>query len=646
MIRKGKLKLLLLCLSLFSIGQAWALVKMPSIFNNDMVLQRDQIVNIWGWADKNEAVQVSFNNQIRKTKANKDGYWSVQLNPMNYGGPYRMEIKGKSNSIEFDNILIGDVWICSGQSNMEWTVSNVNNADEEIKAANYPLIRSFNVTKNMSFVPLNNLEGAWEVCSPNTVSNFTAVGYFFARKLNQELNIPIGIINSSWGGTDIETWISQDSFQSLSETFQKRYQGIARIDNLNDYAEENNKARTAYSEALNNDPGLTEEWFNPSTNTSSWQKITVPQPWSKSDLAPIDGIIWYRYSFSLTKEQTQNATMLSLGTIDDRDITWINGTKVGENDIYSTFRKYQIPKDILKEGLNTITVRVYDTGGDGGFMDSSASIYLAIGDQNFPLAGEWLYKPSVTNKMYNYVDINPNLYPSLLYNAMINPIIKYNIKGAIWYQGENNASAAYNYRTLFPNMIQNWRQKWGTEFPFYWVQLTNFMQKDTEPGRSEWAELREAQSMTLSLPKTGQAVITDIGDALDIHPRNKQDVGLRLAQIALNKDYGKTDIIYSGPTYNSIQFDGNKAIITFDNVEGGFDVRSKYGYIEGFAIAGTDQKYHWAKAYVEDGKVIVYSNEVKKPIAVRYSWSDNPDVNLFNTKGLPAAPFRTDDWVH
>lgn len=646
MVQKRKsTSLCLLCLLLLISVYSKAIVKMPHIFNDNMVIQRDQVVNVWGWADKNEAVEITFNNQTKKAKANKDGYWSVQLNPMAYGGPYKMSIKGKNNIIEFNNVLIGDVWICSGQSNMEWTVSNVNNTAEEISSANYPQIRSFSVNKDMSFKPLNDLNGTWEICSPQTVSNFTAVGYFFARQLNRELNIPIGIINTSWGGTDIETWTSSETFQALPEVFRERYSKNLTITDYDKLVENNSIARAAYLKAIEDEQGLKEKWYNPSTNVTSWTKTIVPQPWNQQrELSSADGVVWYRYDFTLTKQQAETASKIHLGIIDDQDITWINGIKIGQTDSYLTISEYEIPKNILKEGKNSLIVRVYDTGGDGGFMNKPNELYITTGNERYSLAGEWIQKISVTNKMYNYEEVSPNMYPSLLYNAMINPIVKYNMKGAIWYQGENNANAAYNYRTLFPAMIQDWRHKWGNEFPFYWVQLANFMQKDTEPTKSSWAELREAQSMTLSLPKTGQAVITDIGDANDIHPRNKQDVGLRLALIALNKDYGRTNTIYSGPTYNSIQFDGNKAIINFDNVDSGFDVRSKYGYIEGFAIAGTDQKYHWAKAYVDNGKVVVYSNKVSKPIAVRYCWSDNPDVNLYNKEGLPAAPFRTDDW--
>ncbi len=298
----------------------------------------------------------------------------------------------------------------------------------------------------------------------------------------------------------------------------------------------------------------------------------------------------------------------------------------------------------MKEGRNTIVIKVSDHSGGGGVYGNPDNLYLKTAKGKYPLSGEWLYKVAVSNVEFNYVNISPNMHYALLYNAMINPIIQLPIKGVIWYQGESNASQAYNYRTLFPAMINDWRSKWGYEFPFYWVQLANYMDKDKVPQESEWASLREAQTLTLSLPQTGQAVTTDIGDADDIHPRNKQDVGLRLALTALNKTYNMNNIICSGPTFRSMNIAGDKVNIEYDNIAQGLVVNNKYGYIEGFAVAGEDQRFVWARAILEGNKVVVFSDQVSNPVAVRYSWSNNPDVNLFNSSGLPAAPFKTDNW--
>ncbi|PXV66743.1 sialate O-acetylesterase [Dysgonomonas alginatilytica] len=635
---------ILLLMSLLTCGLQ-AEVKLPHIFSDNMILQRDKVLKIWGWADKGEKIQVSILEQTKNTQADESGYWSVNLDPIPYGGPYQMRVQGSNNTITFDNILIGDVWLCSGQSNMEMPVNGwgqVYNYEQEIKDANYPTIRAFNVEKAMSMTPNSDFNGKWQVCSPQTVSGFSAVAYFFARKLNKELNIPIGIINSSWGGTDIETWISENSFNKLPDTFKERYAALQGID-LAKFAQENEAKKQIYLNALKNDLGIKNEWFKaPKRISFAWKKMQVPQEWSSTELATIDGIVWFRYSFTLPQNANGKTATLNLGPIDDDDISWINGLKVGETVGYGVPRTYKIEKDILKDGVNTLTIKITDHTGGGGLYGLPKDIYLEVDGVQYPLAGEWEYKESVTNKEFGYIDFSPNAYNSLLYNAMINPITSLGIKGVIWYQGENNANAAYNYRTLFPTLINDWRNKWGYEFPFYWVQLANYMAKDDQPQDSKWAELREAQTMTLSLPYTGQAVITDIGDAKDIHPRNKQDVGLRLSLIALNKDYGRKDIIYSGPTFNKMAISGNKAIIYFDNIAKGLKVSDNNQSIKGFSIAGADNKFVWAKAYLDGDKVIVESNEVTNPVSVRYSWSNNPEVNLFNSEGLPAAPFRTD----
>ncbi len=636
---KSVLIIFCLCFGLLSIQ---AEVTLSSVFSDNMVIQQNKPIRIWGWADKNESIEVRFLSQVKKTKADKDGKWELTLNAVSYGGPYSLVVQGKSNNIVLKNILVGEVWLCSGQSNMEWTVQNINNANSEINNANYPQIRSFNVVKAIGMKPEEKLAGEWQVCSPSTVADFSAVAYFFARKLNQELNIPVGIINSSWGGTDVETWISPETVTALDDKFKERYKDF-EIKDFDKFFKENEANKALYWEAMNNDPGMKQEWYKPSHNTATWKKMQIPQLW-ENVIGQIDGIVWFKYTISLPEEVKGKPAAIHLGAIDDDDTTWINGIQIGETKGYSTKRVYDISKDVLTGGTNTIIVKVTDYSGGGGIYSGAEHIYLEAGGKKYPLAGEWLYKESVTNKEFNFTDLSPNMFPSLLYNAMINPIIRYGIKGAIWYQGENNAGQSYNYRTLFPAMINDWRTKWGYEFPFYWVQLANYMAKDTVPAESGWAELREAQTMTLSLPQTGQAVITDIGDADDIHPRNKQDVGLRLALIALNKDYGKKDIIYSGPAFKSMNINGNKAIIEFSNADKGFIVKNKYGYIDGFAIAGADKKFVWAKAYIDGNKIVVSSDQVQNPVAVRYSWGNNPDVNLFNTEGLPAIPFRTDSW--
>lgn len=354
--------------------------------------------------------------------------------------------------------------------------------------------------------------------------------------------------------------------------------------------------------------------------------------------------MWHRLDLDLPESVANKAAHLSLGAIDDNDCVWINGVKIGESKGYDIKRAYQIPANVLKSGKNTIVVKVEDTGGGGGFSSSATDLFLEVENSKYSLAGEWKYKMSASSLASGYVDISPNSAASLLYNGMIHPIIQYAIKGAIWYQGESNDSEAYNYRTLFPNLIKDWRKQWGYEFPFYWVQLANYMKPDERPSESNWAELREAQTMTLALPKTGQAVIIDIGEANDIHPRNKQDVGYRLALNALHNDYGFSNLVYSSPMYESVNFENGKAIITFKNIGSGLMVKNKYAYVQGFAIAAAEGDFEWAQAYIDGDKIIVTCDKVKNPIAVRYNWGNNPDGNLYNIEGLPVCPFRTDIW--
>ncbi|WP_313157007.1 sialate O-acetylesterase [Sphingobacterium multivorum] len=616
-------------------------LKLPALFSDNMILQRDSPIKIWGWSGKNETVHVRFMQQELKTKADKNGQWNLTLAPASYGGPYTMEVKGRSEEILLKNILVGEVWLASGQSNMEWIVKNSNNADSEISQANYPNIRAFNVEKSISDVPKQDLKGKWAVCSPSTVGDFSAVGYFFSLKLYQELGIPVGIINASWGGTGVETWTSGNSFDKLPVHFKSFYQQQFNGD-LQTFLRENELKKQTYLQALTKDPGITEKWHENNTDLSKWGKMKVPQLWEPA-LGEVDGIIWFKRSIYLPNGTSGKIGTIHLGTIDDDDVCWINGVKVGETKGYTTTRSYSIPASILKNGENIITVKIMDNSGGGGFYGNPAHLYIDVEDKKFPLDGDWNYKEAVTTLQHDYREVSPNMFPSLLFNAMINPIVPYTIRGVIWYQGENNAGRAYDYRTLFPNLIADWRSQWKTDFPFYWVQLANYMAKEKTPEDSDWANLRDAQTRTLRLAHTGQAVITDVGEADDIHPRNKQEVGRRLALIALAKDYGKKDLVYSGPAFKSLVREGNKLIISFDATGGELVVNNKYGYVEGFSLAGADKKFVWARAHIEGNRVIVYADQLTEPVFVRYAWSNNPDVNLFNKEGLPAIPFSNEE---
>lgn len=621
-------------------------VKPARIFSSNMVLQQGQENPVWGWADKGEKITISFAGKTIKTKADKAGKWSAKLPSLDYGGPYNMVLKGK-NTIEFDNILIGEVWICSGQSNMEWQVSNTNNAKTEIAAANYPNIRLFTVDKKVAQKPVEDLDnGEWVVCTPQTVPAFSAVGYFFGRHLNQELKVPVGLIHTSWGGTVAETWSSSQTIENDPD-FKGKLQELAGFD-MTKYREQKLAAiKAKLRDVPAKDAGLVNGvavYADQTMNDADWADMNPAKVWEESGYPPIEGIAWYRKTITLTADQARQANEIHLGMIDDNETTWINGVKIGSTKGYNEKRVYAVPANTLKAGKNVIAIRVEDTGGGGGMYGEAADQYLAVGGQKVILSNPWKFK--ITEAQIGSLEVGPNDYPTLLFNGMLNPIIPYGIKGAIWYQGESNAGRAKQYQRVFPDMIKDWRTHWGQgDFGFHFVSLANFMEPVKQPGESDWAELREAQTKTLALPNTGMALAIDLGEAGDIHPRNKQDVGKRLALSALKTTYGK-NIVHSGPMYQSVQFDGNKAIISFTETGSGLMVKDKYGYVNGFSIAGADHKFVWAKAFLTpDNKVVVSSDEVKNPVAVRYGWANNPDdLNLYNKEGLPANPFRTDDW--
>lgn len=634
-------------LGLVYILQLPAEIRLSGVFGDNMVIQRDTPVKIWGWGDKGESVAVHFNGQHRKTKVMKNGRWEVELEKMPFGGPYEMTVAGRKNTIRIGNILIGDIWFCSGQSNMEFQVKEAYNAAGEIESADYAMIRSLNVPRTISALPQENVKAQWEVCSPSVVGNFTAVGYFYARELYKRLRIPIGIIHSSWGATGVRTWTSRSAFDALPQYMKADYNQLALTD-YNRFQELNTEKRNQFEIALKNDKGMAERWYIPSTDITSWSEMRVPCAWVSTELGRSVGNVWYCYKIQLSERAADKPAILSLGIIDDGDMVWVNGVKVGEGYGADKRRIYDIPEKLLVNGENTITVRVNNSSYTGGFIAEPEDYYLEIkakGKLRYPLAGKWKYRKSAASVDFGYVEIGPNIAPSLLYNAMVHPFIKFKIRGAIWYQGEHDTGRAYAYRTMFPNLIRDWRHQWGYEFPFFWVSLANMNPEDAVPKDSPWAELREAQTMTLSLPQTGQAVIYDIGDAYNIHPVNKQEVGRRLALVAMNKVYGEETLVCGGPTYKSFEKRGDKIIVSFNGTESGlYTKNNKYGYVTGFSIAGEDKKFEWAKAYIQGDKVVVFSDKVKNPVAVRYAWANNPGANLCNKEGLLVVPFRTDSW--
>jgi sialate O-acetylesterase len=634
------------CYLLFIAHTAVAQVKLPQLVRDSMILQRDAEINIWGWASKDEKITVSFNQKKYTTKATTAGKWKMVLAPMKAGGPYSMIISGK-NKITLKEILIGDVWFCSGQSNMvhQMNIHDVTYAND-IATANYPQIRQFLIPTLTSLQgPKDNLPQAfWKAAVLEDVRPFSAVAYFFARKLYEKYHIPIGIINASVGGTPIEAWTSEEGlkdFPSLINTIQKN-KDTAYINTINRTAAANNTGRP-----LQKDLGMTGEkkWYDVSYVAQGWRNINIPGYWEDQGIKDLNGVVWYRKEIDVPATMVGMPAKVFLGRIVDADVLYINGVQVGNTTYQYPQRRYTVPANLLKAGKNIFTIRVTNNAGKGGFVPGKPYCLFA-GKDTIDLKGTWQYKvgevfiPAAAQSFAG--DIATQNQPAALYNAMVAPAINYTIKGFLWYQGESNSGRAAAYAKLQPAQINDWRNKWQQgDIPFLFVQLPNYMDANYIPSESQWAELREAQLQSLSVTNTGMAVAIDLGEWNDIHPDNKKDVGERLAVAAQKLAYNDS-IVYSGPVYKSSTIESNKIIISFNHTGSGLITNDGAEPGE-FAIAGADKKFMWAKARIEGDKIIVWHDELFKPMYVRYAWADNPvNPNLYNKEGLPASPFRTD----
>jgi len=627
------------------ISPVFAQLKVSKLFSDHAVLQRDQAIKVWGWVDNGSSVTIFFNEKEYTARSDKQGKWMVTIPAMKAGGPYEMTITNSAETISLKDILIGDVWICSGQSNMEWTVINSDNATTEIEQAEDKSIRHFKIPQSYAKTPEETLAGGeWQVTDSETLGDFTAVGYYFAKELRKHVDIPIGLLNTSWGGSRIEPWMSAETL-NLDDPEKAIEQILEKA--KKEYDAKTAKLKVAFPDLSTEEKGIKNGvavWANEKIDASKWMKLTVPSTWESQGYDGFDGIAWYRSTFDLTEAEAKDKISLALGKIDDSDITWVNGQKVGEMiQSWNEQRLYKVPSEILKTGKNTIAIRVEDTGGGGGIHGDAASIYVKTNAQKIALAGEWDFRLDAMMSS-DYLN-NANQIPTLLYNKMIFPIKNYAVKGALWYQGESNAGSsedAEEYDALFSDMIQLWRSDFRSgDFPFLYVQLANWLPPQDVGVDSNWAMLRASQTNVLELKNTAQAVIIDIGEADDIHPRNKQDVGLRLSLAARHLAYGE-DIVYQSPMYQSHLIKADKVHLTFDHVGDGLSVKNKYGYVNGFAIAGADGKFVWAKAKLDGARnIIVWSEQIAQPKYLRYAWADNPDdVNLYNSAGLPACPFR------
>ncbi len=628
-------------------------IKLITLFSDNMVLQRDMVLPVWGTANEGGEVTVKINNQVKTTTVRDNGKWKVLLDKMSAGGPYEMSIIGET-TITFKNVMIGELWICSGQSNMEMAVDGwgkVDNYAEEVANANYPNIRLFQVKHTASTILLDTINcPGWEVCSPKTIPPFSAVAYFFGRRIHKDLNIPIGLIHTSWGGTPAEAWTSAESLKKMSD-FKDEVELIEKTKTENRQTMDEYRAELKkWEDSIRpGDAGFKNGqpiWHTPDLDLSDWKVMEQPTRWENAGYPNLDGIMWFRKEINLPPSMVGADLMLHLGPVNDIDITWFNGVKVGSIRDANMPRDYKIPAAYVKAGKNVIVVNVQDIGYSGGLWGKTDQLFIENNKgKKISLAGEWLCKIGFDTKILGPKPQSPEdpNRPTVLFNAMINPLIPYAIRGAIWYQGESNAGRAYQYQTLFPTMIKDWRAQWDQgDFYFLFVQLANFKPLQTEPQDDDWAELREAQLMTLSLPNTGMASAIDIGDADDIHPKNKQEVGRRLALNALHLVYGK-NIVYSGPIYKSMKIEGNKIRLSFAHIGQGL-VAKNGKVVKGFAIAGNDKKFVWANAEIDGETIVVSKPGLEKPVAVRYAWAANPIGNLYNKDGLPASPFRTDSW--
>ena len=655
-------------------------LKLNSLFSNQMVLQQEKNVAIWGEYAPNSSVTIKGSwGEISSGMSNNNGSWKVLIPTPKAGGPFELEIITKTTAKKITDVMIGEVWLASGQSNMEmdfdYCCNTTDNSEIELSSANYPDIRMLNITNQISSLPTNNFEGNWEKAIGENITNFSAVGYFFAKKLHKKLNIPVGIIHSSWGGTDIEAWTSRETLNTID--FLK--EDMSSYDTL---VNKSSKSIDWFSQFesiklpsdvwylfLEDPIGMPDKWkkldFKDDKYISSsyqdypkWEKLILPGSFDNVfETNDFDGAILFEKSFSL--KEVKGDYTLNLGPISDMEFTYINGEKIGSSLGKKSLanKSYKIPKNLLKTGQNSIIIKVINQYNEGKVGEISLNNSLGA---NESLNGIWNYK--VIAEVYNqfnekeqtwpyysfYLYENPSINfskrpqvqsytqnsKSALFNGMINPIIPYNIKGSIWYQGENNVSRFKEYETLFPAMIKDWRKKWNSDFPFYFVQIAPF---ENYNGLS--SSLRNVQRKTLKVEKTGMVVTLDIGEIDDIHPSNKHDVGYRLAGLALSNDYGKP-MVASGPLYENFEVSGNKLIVTFDSVGSGLTSYDKE--LAAFEIAGADKKYVAAEAYIKNNKVYIYSSKIQNPKYARYAWKDTSVASLFNREGLPASTFTTE----
>ncbi len=631
-------------------AQAEPLPFVSPMFGDNMVLQRGKPNPIWGWSEPGDVVRVEIGENAATATAGADGKWQVRIQPPPAGGPYSVKIQGQQ-TVTLHEVLVGDVWLCAGQSNMQFPLQAARNGADEVKAAEHPEIRYFVVGQRAAYAPVAVPRGTWKIVSPSTLGEsrfggISAVAYFFARKLQQSINVPIGLVQDAVGGVPAETFVSAEGLRPLKD-FDA---GIAEVERRHEAGdpEYGNYIMHWYDTYDIGSRGVS--WADPTLDDSSWKTVPIPGGFEELGVGDVPSLCWFRKEITLPDPLPEGRTRLYLGQVEKMDTAYINGRQVGASSWVENPRAYFVRDGILKPGRNLITLRVFKVKTDGGFLGKPDELHLTLGDgTSIPLSGEWKGKVAVDARPPHPLPIgfeNLPTMPGVLYMGMLEPVAPLAITGAIWYQGESNTERAYQYRKLLPAMIGDWRKLFGQgDFPFYIVSLPAFQHRSDVPTVDSWTELREAQALTArSVPHTCLAVTVDTGDPDNIHPPDKEVVGDRLAFCALGEHYGR-DIPYLGPTLSSVDPLPGALKLHFDHADGGLVVKGdKLGE---FSVAGDDGKWQWADARIEGDTVIVSSPGVPDPKVVRYAWQANPEATLFNGAGLPAAPFRTDDqpWI-
>jgi sialate O-acetylesterase len=633
-------KLFLLIFGVFIIKKTgFSQIKLPRLISDNMVLQCDKPIKMWGWASSNEVVTCQFKNLKITTKADASGKWSLMLPPQkaNVGGD--ILFKGK-NEVKVSDVIFGDVWLCSGQSNMVTPMERVKEKyPDEITSANNPNIRFFFIPTltNLSSPQMDLPSGEWKKANPKDILTFSAVSYFFAKAIYEKYKIPIGLINPSVGGTPIEAWISEDGL--------KNFEDLAQIIQKNKTPFEMPKPKPETRNPQSEDLGMKEKWFDPNYTPKGWRNINIPGYWEDQGIKDLNGVVWYRREIDVPASMTGVPAKLFMGRIIDGDFTYVNGVQVGNITYQYPPRRYEVPANLLKAGKNTIIIRVINTGGKGGFVPDKNYVLTANG-QNVDLKGDWQYK---VGEVYEPIrgfggfNFSAQNQPTALFNAMTAPVVPFPVKGVLWYQGESNAGNPAPYGNYLKAMINDYRKQWQEpNLPFLYVQLPNYQDVNYLPCESQWAEMREAQRLTLSVPNTAMVVTTDLGEWNDIHPLSKKPIGERLALAAQNMIYNDKTVVPSGPIFKTAIIENGKIRLKFDQIGSGL-IANDGEDLRWFSIADWDKKFVWARAVIEGNEIVVSSEKVKTPQYVRYAWQDNPDgANLYNKEGLPASPFTTE----